>query len=343
MLVSIVINNYNYARYIGAAIDSALAQTWRPLEVVVVDDGSTDDSWAVIQGYGKRVHAIRQTNGGQGAAYNTGFAACRGQWVLFLDSDDLLDADAVQRMMALAAPGVVKVQGFLQRIGPDGKSVGGVVPYIAHDGDVTAIARRFRQYAAPPSSGNLYQRSAIEPYFPMPPALWRRSADTVTGLLCAFHGRVATVNDTVGSYRLHTSANRRFGLLGNIHRSLGAALARAEERLKDVEAWGSERTGITWSDDRMMLPWDWRIRALSWRLERQAHPFPNDNRQTIWRGLNQALACWPGYTTLERLGQRAWVGFMLVAPQWCVMRLAPSNASGILRARFKLLRGVSAS
>ena len=54
MLVSIVINNYNYARYVAATIDSALAQTWHPLEVIVVDDGSTDDSWSVIQRYGDR-------------------------------------------------------------------------------------------------------------------------------------------------------------------------------------------------------------------------------------------------------------------------------------------------
>src|SRR5262245_49483895 len=164
MLVSIVVNNYNYGRYVAMAIDSALAQTWRPLEVIVIDDGSTDDSWAIIERYGSLIQAIRQANGGQGAAFNTGFAASGGHWVLFLDSDDLLDADAVQRMMALATADVSKVQGYLRLIGADGESLGGVVPYMAHDGDVTPIARRFRTYAAPPSSGNLMRRTAIAPY-----------------------------------------------------------------------------------------------------------------------------------------------------------------------------------
>ena len=206
MLVSIVISNYNYARYLGAAIDSALAQTWRPLEVVVVDDGSTDESWSVIQRYGQRIRAIHQTNGGQGAAYNAGFAASRGQWVLFLDADDLLDPDALQRMMALAAPDVAKVQGSLRCISAEGRPLGGVVPYIAHDGDVTPIARRFRHYAAPPSSGNLFRRSAIEPYLPMPAAglaLWRRHGDHRAERIPRSRGHRA------GPDRLLSAAHRR--------------------------------------------------------------------------------------------------------------------------------------
>ena len=130
--------------------------------MLVVDDGSTDDSWSVIQRYGSRVQAIRQANGGQGAAYNTGFAASRGSWVLFLDADDLLDPDALQRMMALAAPDVSKVQGSLRCISADGRPLGGAVPYHAHDGDVAPIRgafaitprrRRAATYSgAPPSS-----------------------------------------------------------------------------------------------------------------------------------------------------------------------------------------------
>jgi len=343
MWVSIIINNYNYARFLSAAIDSALAQTWHPLEVVVVDDGSTDDSWSVIQRYGSRVRAIRQANGGQGAAYNADFAASRGQWVLFLDADDLLDADALQRMMALAEAEVAKVQGPLRCIAADGQSLGGTVPYHAHDGDVTPIVRRFRHYAAPPSSGNLFRRSAIEPYLPMPAAAWRYGADTVTIVLSAFHGQVATVPSPIGSYRLHTGANRRSGLLGNVNRSLAVALRRTEERRLAVEAWGTQRSGIQWPDECLTLPWDWRARALSWRLQRADHPYPQDDPRTIARGLEASLAAWPGYTATERLLQRAWVRFMLHAPLRWVNALAATNAPGGWRARIKMLRRARAS
>jgi hypothetical protein len=343
MLVSIVISNYNYARYIAAAIDSALAQSWHPLELIVVDDGSTDDSWAMIQGYGDRVQAIRQVNGGQGAAYNAGFAASRGEWVLFLDSDDLLDVGAVSRMLSCATDKVVKVQGYLRRIDADGRPLGGAVPYIAHDGDLLPMVERFRQYGSPPASGNLYRRSAIAPYFPMRAAAWRRSADTVPSLLCAFHGLVVTAPGTIGCYRLHTSAIRGSGMVGNMERSLAGALEQSENRRLQAAAWGTHCTGIVWPHAQMSLPWEWRLRTLSWRLEPESHPHPGDSRRAIWHGLNETLAHWPGYTFIERLVQRLWIGFMLLAPRAVVAALASTNVSGELRASVRQLRRGSAA
>lgn len=338
-LVSIVIDNYNYGRYLGAAIDSALAQTWQPLEVIVVDDGSTDHSPRVMARYGERIHAIVQPNGGQGAAYNSGFAASRGEWVLFLDSDDLLDADAIERMMALAEPGVAKVQGYLERIGPEGEPLGGVVPFRMHDGDVGGIARRFRQYASPPGSGNLFRRSAIEPYFPMRAADWRRSADTVPILLAALHGRVASVGEPIGSYRLHLADRRAAGLVGNIDRSLAGALRQAEHRRRLVQAWGSERGGHVWPDEWLMPPWDCRTRAMSWRLQRGEHPYPQDTRDSIRAALAQSLAAWPGYSALERGMLRAWLEAMLCLPRTLTGMVARENASGRWRARLRRWRG----
>src|SRR5436190_9018266 len=87
--VSVVIPTYNYARYLGAAIDSALQQTHAPLEVIVVDDGSTDDTPRLLDGYGDRIRVIRQKNSGVAAARNAGVREARGELIAFLDSDDL--------------------------------------------------------------------------------------------------------------------------------------------------------------------------------------------------------------------------------------------------------------
>jgi len=203
---------------------------------------------------------------------------------------------------------------------------------------VQPIAERFRQYGAPPSSGNMYRRGAIAPYFPMHAPAWRRSADTVPSLLCAFHGLVATVPGTIGCYRLHTRSNRRSGLLGNMDRSPSDALEQSDHRRLQVAAWGTHCTGIVWPHAQMTLPWDWRLRTLSWRLSLASHPYPHDSRSVIWRGLNESLSHWPGYTLIERWVQRLWVGFMLVAPRAIVTRLASSNVSGELRAGLRQLR-----
>ena len=103
-LISIVITCFNYARYVGAAIASALAQTHRRIEIIVVNDGSTDDSQAVIEhgvdGHGDRVRLIHQPNGGSVSALNTGFAASSGDLVMFLDADDLMAPEAAAQVAA---------------------------------------------------------------------------------------------------------------------------------------------------------------------------------------------------------------------------------------------------
>ncbi|HEY9630757.1 MAG TPA: glycosyltransferase [Coleofasciculaceae cyanobacterium] len=88
-LVSILINNYNYGRFLKEAIESALNQTYPRIEVIVVDDGSTDNSREVISSYGDRIVSILKENGGQASAFNAGFAASQGDVVCFLDADDL--------------------------------------------------------------------------------------------------------------------------------------------------------------------------------------------------------------------------------------------------------------
>ena len=90
MSVSLVIATFNHARFLGDALDSAVAQTLRDVETIVVDDGSTDDTPAVLARYGGRIRVIRQPNRGLAAARNAGLAAARGTYVSFLDADDVL-------------------------------------------------------------------------------------------------------------------------------------------------------------------------------------------------------------------------------------------------------------
>lgn len=118
--VSIIIANYNYARFLSRAIDSALDQDYAKVEVIVVDDASTDGSAEVIASYGGRIKArLREENGGHAAAFNTGFAASRGAIVLFLDADDYLYPAAVSELLAQWSDDTAQMQFRLHLVDED--------------------------------------------------------------------------------------------------------------------------------------------------------------------------------------------------------------------------------
>ncbi|HYE37152.1 glycosyltransferase family A protein [Methylocaldum sp.] len=100
-LVSVVIPAYNAMAFLRQTLDSVLAQTYDNLEVIVVDDGSTDGTSDLLHGYGERITVLRQANAGQAAARNYGARVARGDMLAFLDSDDLWDAAKIARQVEL--------------------------------------------------------------------------------------------------------------------------------------------------------------------------------------------------------------------------------------------------
>lgn len=102
-MVSIVIPSYNAGPWVGACIQSALDQTWRDTEIIVIDDGSTDDSREVITSFGDRVRYEFGPNRGGAAARNRGLELARGEWIQFLDADDLLLPECIERKLEMAA------------------------------------------------------------------------------------------------------------------------------------------------------------------------------------------------------------------------------------------------
>jgi glycosyltransferase involved in cell wall biosynthesis len=114
--VSVITPCYNGAKYLRETIESVLAQTHPVLEMIVIDDGSTDDSAAIAKLFGQPVRVIRQTNQGESVARNRGVAEAKGEYLLFLDADDLLDPGSLQQLTdaALQLPGTVVAQGCLR-------------------------------------------------------------------------------------------------------------------------------------------------------------------------------------------------------------------------------------
>lgn len=214
-LVSIIINNYNYARFLGDAVDSALQQTYANKEIIVVDDGSTDHSLEVLASYGNQIFSLLKTNKGQASCFNVGFHICKGDVILFLDADDYLQENAVEKAVELFEGNMIaKVHWRLNRVNEDGKVIGKSLPDSnLAEGD---LKKQLIQYGpsqcggpphAPPTSGNAWSRHYLEKILPMPEDVFRGGADGYLFALAPLFGEIKKINETLGFYRIHGSNN----------------------------------------------------------------------------------------------------------------------------------------
>ena len=168
--VSIVINNFNYSRFLPQSIESALAQTYPQTEVVVVDDCSTDDSRNIIRSYVDQViPVLQEKNEGQAAAMNAGFAASHGELIIFLDADDYLYATAAETAVAALGPGVGCIQYRLHLVDSIGNRVDLYpAPEIAFDsGNVVPKLLATGRYQGTVTSGNAFARGTLLAIMPI--------------------------------------------------------------------------------------------------------------------------------------------------------------------------------
>ncbi|GAA4452714.1 hypothetical protein GCM10023189_16570 [Nibrella saemangeumensis] len=208
-LVSIIVNNYNYGRFLEDAINSALNQTYQNVEVIVVDDGSTDESRQMIQRFGDSIVPILKENGGQASAFNAGFNVSRGEFVIFLDSDDLLFPTTVEEVVRLVSePDVVKVHYALAIIGSDGKETGRIEPELslAEGNILESIIKNgpgSMENIQPPTSGNAWSRNFLNKVFPIPEEEYKGCADYYLILLVPIFGKIKRILEPQGYYRVH--------------------------------------------------------------------------------------------------------------------------------------------
>jgi hypothetical protein len=218
-LVTVMINNFNYARFLRDAIDSALGQSYRNVEVVVVDDGSEDESRAVIASYGTRIVGVYKENGGQASAFNAGFARSRGTIVVFLDSDDILDEGVVAVVVHTFSqrPKTVMVQCRLELADVLGRRLGSFVParYVrmptADLRDRPEMMNNVSWWA--PTSGIAVRSATLREVLPLPEDLFRISADIGLVRACALRGPVASLRISGGRYRSHGDNYSNSGVL----------------------------------------------------------------------------------------------------------------------------------
>jgi len=171
-LVSIIINNYNYEQFLSEAIESALNQTYPHTEIIVVDDGSTDNSRNIIASYSNRITPILQQNGGQASAFNVGFAQSRGEVICMLDSDDMFLPEKVAEIVKVYQeyPDIGWCFHTLKVMNPEtGKTFKVSRPSTFGNLDYRDyIKSGQRRFVHPATSGITYRRSLLSLILPMP-------------------------------------------------------------------------------------------------------------------------------------------------------------------------------
>jgi hypothetical protein len=205
-LVSILICNYNYGQFLSAAIDSALNQTYPRTEVIVVDDGSTDDSREIIASYENRIIPILKDNGGHSSAVNAGFAASRGDVICLLDSDDLFLPEKVSRVLQAwkQSPRSCIVYHQLRMTDAHGRNIGKPWPRSVWSGEIRKrVERSGGWWPHPNTSGLSFLRSYMERLLPIPTNSRRLFPDTYLAGPAAFAGPVTGVPACLGIIRLH--------------------------------------------------------------------------------------------------------------------------------------------
>lgn len=172
--LSIVINNYNYGRFLAEALDSALAQLADGDEVLVVDDGSTDDSATVLQAYARErgVRVIAQANSGQLPAVRRGLREARGAVAVLLDSDDYFLPGYLERLRTIydRHPEVDHVLAHAQPFGEDTVAVQATADHLAYmaqadgpTGSTRWAVVLFQEYVGVPTSGNSFRLALRKP------------------------------------------------------------------------------------------------------------------------------------------------------------------------------------
>lgn len=170
-IVSVLINNYNYARFLPYAVESVLNQDFpsTAMEIIAVDDASTDDSLKVLESFGPRVSIVRmRQNMGQGAAFNRGFYAATGKFLCLLDSDDWWAPTKVTRVVARfeREPDLGMVQHWCEEVGPGGRPLPARYPGLPSR--FTAADFLNGKCLFTGTSGLSFRADAVMPLLPVP-------------------------------------------------------------------------------------------------------------------------------------------------------------------------------
>ena len=321
--VSVVIPCYNYAHFVADAINSVLTQTFKPIQIVVVDDGSTDNSLDVIKSFGDRIDIIAQPNNGHAAAENVGYARTTGDVIFFLDADDFLYPSAVERVMSHVDATTSKVQFYLEAVSENKTPRGFTAPErMPTENKIETLLFRYGSYPSPPTSGNAYARSFLERVLPFPEKEFLGATDNYVMVLAPLYGQVKVCAEPLGGYRLHGKNMSAVLSAQSLKRMREETLINAaRQRTLEAHCFALRRSIRTNLDLRQ--PYTCKRRLISLKADPHSHPFSTDHPFKLARKGLAAAVTYPDLSIANRLALL--ISFLIIPllPQRAVSNLVP--------------------
>jgi glycosyltransferase involved in cell wall biosynthesis len=203
--VSVIILNYNYGRYLAQAVESVLSQTLPSgeMEVIIVDDGSTDDSAERARPFLDRVRWIAKPNGGQVSAFNAGFRVASGELIALLESDDYWKPGKLARTIERLdqEPAALLAQHWLEQVDAGGRPLPGYsYPPKPLCCDLNDVLTGHIPFAG--TSCVVFRAEGLRPYIPFPED-FLFGADICLRVAAALHAPISNVPEVLGCRRLH--------------------------------------------------------------------------------------------------------------------------------------------
>ncbi|HEV3480013.1 MAG TPA: glycosyltransferase [Gaiellaceae bacterium] len=258
-LVSIAINNFNYGRFLGDAIESALAQHYPHVEVIVVDDGSTDDSHRVIDRYRDRVVTLFKENGGMASTHNAAFERAEGDVVIFLDADDTLLPTAAERAARAMTADVSNVHWPMWIVDAAGRRSRVEPEEPLPEGDLRPLVLERGPYShrVAAMSGNAWSRSFLERALPMPEEAFRTThTDSYLSMLAPLDGEVRVVREPQAHYRIHgRNIWAGEGVIAHARRILSTYPTLADVLVERLRREGAHPNAERWKERNEYYQW----------------------------------------------------------------------------------------
>jgi glycosyltransferase involved in cell wall biosynthesis len=315
LTLSVIIPNHNYADYVGIAVRSALEIRWPKVEVIVVDDGSTDNSLDVIKTFADRITIISQANAGQMPSCVNGFRRCSGDLILFLDSDDALHPDVMTEIAAVWSETASKFQFQMRVVDAKGNPTGSILPqYFAHPSpqDIREWATTTGVYPTPPGSGSAYPRSVVDRIFSFKSDFVDRAPDSYLIAAAPAYGDVVTIPKPLVDYRVHGLNHGAHLHLDDSRFAREVDLARRRHKFftEVASSVGLPVAEAALNRNLLFLC----LRAASYSLRPDIHPISADNSARIAATSFKALAYPQGFSHSQRTSLFLWTLCVLFGP-----------------------------